>query len=47
MTYNKPDIGVDAMSVLQKNGVEVETSHLRCCGMPQLEVRTPSVIVTH
>ncbi|MGB0671325.1 MAG: heterodisulfide reductase-related iron-sulfur binding cluster, partial [Rhodospirillales bacterium] len=36
--YNDPDIGMDLLKVLARNGVEVETLYPGCCGMPQLEV---------
>lgn len=39
VTYNKPDIGRDALAVLRHNGVHVKADHPMCCGMPQLEVR--------
>jgi len=35
--YNAPAIGQAARQVLARNGVEVETLHPGCCGMPQLE----------
>ena len=35
--YNNPDIGMAALSVLAKNGVETEIVYPACCGMPQLE----------
>ncbi len=35
--YNNPDIGMAALSVLAKNGVETEVVYPSCCGMPQLE----------
>jgi glycerol-3-phosphate dehydrogenase subunit C len=35
--YNNPAIGLAALKVLAKNGVEAEVIHPRCCGMPQLE----------
>ena len=35
--YNNPDIGMAALSVLAKNGVEAEVVYPNCCGMPQLE----------
>ncbi len=35
--FNNPDIGVAALNVLAKNGVETEVVHPRCCGMPQWE----------
>lgn len=35
--YNNPEIGIAAMDVLAKNGVETEVVYPRCCGMPQLE----------
>ena len=36
-TYNNPEIGVSARSVLAYNGVETEIVYPKCCGMPQLE----------
>jgi glycerol-3-phosphate dehydrogenase subunit C len=35
--YNSPSIGTATEAVLAHNGVEFETVHPRCCGMPQLE----------
>ena len=35
--YNASEIGQAAQAVLAHNGVEVETLHPGCCGMPQLE----------
>ncbi|MEL0105446.1 MAG: (Fe-S)-binding protein [Rhodospirillales bacterium] len=35
--YNSPNIGMAALEVLAKNGVETEVVYPRCCGMPQLE----------
>ncbi len=35
--YNNPDIGVAALKVLAKNGVDAEVVYPGCCGMPQLE----------
>jgi len=35
--YNSPEIGVDMLKVLARNGVETEVVYPRCCGMPQLE----------
>jgi len=35
--YNNPDIGVSALNVLAKNGVDAEVLYPGCCGMPQLE----------
>ncbi|MFO0998003.1 MAG: heterodisulfide reductase-related iron-sulfur binding cluster [Alphaproteobacteria bacterium] len=35
--YNSPSIGTATEAVLAHNGVELETVHPRCCGMPQLE----------
>jgi glycerol-3-phosphate dehydrogenase subunit C len=35
--YNSPEIGVAALSVLARNGVETEVVYPECCGMPQLE----------
>ncbi|NQU60084.1 MAG: glycerol-3-phosphate dehydrogenase [Rhodospirillales bacterium] len=35
--YNNPAIGMAALKVLAKNGVEAEVVYPRCCGMPQLE----------
>ncbi|KAF0852569.1 mitochondrial glycerol-3-phosphate dehydrogenase subunit C [Andalucia godoyi] len=37
VNFNYPAIGHSAVSVLQHNGVSVETSYPGCCGMPQLE----------
>ena len=35
--YNSPDIGMAALAVLARNGVETEVVYPTCCGMPQLE----------
>ncbi|HCX14396.1 MAG TPA: glycerol-3-phosphate dehydrogenase [Rhodospirillaceae bacterium] len=35
--YNNPGIGEAALSVIAKNGIDVEVSYPGCCGMPQLE----------
>lgn len=35
--YNSPRIGMSALSILAKNGVETEVVYPGCCGMPQLE----------
>jgi len=35
--YNNPDIGMAALKVLAKNGVDAEVVYPSCCGMPQLE----------
>jgi glycerol-3-phosphate dehydrogenase subunit C len=35
--YNKPDIGLAAIKVLNHNGVQVEFEYPQCCGMPYLE----------
>lgn len=35
--YNNPEIGLAALSVLARNGVETALVHPACCGMPQLE----------
>ena len=35
--YNNPDIGLAALQVLARNGVEAEVVYAGCCGMPQLE----------
>jgi glycerol-3-phosphate dehydrogenase subunit C len=35
--YNNPSIGIAAIAVLAKNGVESEIVYPDCCGMPQLE----------
>ena len=35
--YNNPDIGMAALTVLARNGVETEVIYPSCCGMPQLE----------
>ena len=37
VNYNNPDIGMAALDVLAKNGVETEVVYPSCCGMPQLE----------
>ena len=35
--YNNPKIGMAALKVLARNGVECEVVYPGCCGMPQLE----------
>jgi len=35
--YNNPEIGMAALQVLAKNGVETKLVYPGCCGMPQLE----------
>jgi glycerol-3-phosphate dehydrogenase subunit C len=35
--YHDPSIGVAALDVLAKNGVETKVVYPRCCGMPKLE----------
>ena len=35
--YNATSIGMAALSVLARNGVDTEVLHPRCCGMPKLE----------
>ncbi len=35
--YNDTSIGVAALAVLAKNGVETKVVHPHCCGMPKLE----------
>ena len=35
--YNDPSIGLAALTVLAKNGVETKVVHPHCCGMPKLE----------
>ncbi len=37
VNYNNPDIGMAALGVLAKNGVDAKVVYPRCCGMPQLE----------
>ena len=37
VNYNDPKIGMDALEVLARNGVETEVLHPACCGMPKLE----------
>ena len=37
VNYNNPAIGIAALAVLAKNGVETEIVYPGCCGMPQLE----------
>jgi glycerol-3-phosphate dehydrogenase subunit C len=36
--YNDASIGVAALQVLAKNGVETQVVHPHCCGMPKLEL---------
>ena len=35
--YNDTSIGMAALAVLAKNGVETKVVHPHCCGMPKLE----------
>jgi len=35
--YNDTSIGMAALAVLAKNGVETKVAHPHCCGMPKLE----------
>ena len=35
--YNSPDLGMAALKVLAKNGVDAVVAYPQCCGMPQLE----------
>jgi glycerol-3-phosphate dehydrogenase subunit C len=35
--YNDPSIGMAALAVLAKNGVETKVVYPQCCGMPKLE----------
>ncbi|MEE9139956.1 MAG: heterodisulfide reductase-related iron-sulfur binding cluster [Alphaproteobacteria bacterium] len=35
--YNNPGMGMAALAVLARNGVEAEVVYPTCCGMPQLE----------
>ena len=37
VNYNDPQMGIDALEVLARNGVETEVLHPACCGMPKLE----------
>ena len=37
VNYNNPNIGLSALNVLSKNGIETEIVYPTCCGMPQLE----------
>ena len=37
VNYNQPQIGKDALTVLQRNGVQVHCDYRRCCGMPALD----------
>lgn len=36
--WNRPEIGMAAVQVLEANGVEVAVDYPRCCGMPYLDV---------
>ena len=45
--YNNPDIGMAALRVLAKNGVEAEVVYPRCCGMPQLEQGNVARVAEH
>lgn len=45
--YNNPDIGIAAIEVLAKNGVETEVVYPRCCGMPQLEQGNVARVAEH
>jgi len=37
VNYNQPEVGRDAVAVLEKNGVTVDCPPQRCCGMPFLD----------
>ncbi len=37
VNYNTPSVGKAALAVLARNGIDVETLHPGCCGMPQME----------
>ncbi len=37
VNYNDPEMGEDAIHVLERNGVEAVVVHPACCGMPKLE----------
>ena len=37
INYNKPDVGRDAVAVLERNGVRVLSPAQGCCGMPALD----------
>lgn len=37
VNYNDTETGKAAIQVLEKNGVEVEVPHQKCCGMPYLD----------
>ncbi|TDQ86362.1 glycerol-3-phosphate dehydrogenase subunit C [Dongia mobilis] len=45
--YNNPEIGMAAINVLAKNGVETEVVYPRCCGMPQLEQGDVARVADH
>lgn len=38
VNYTDPDVGIAAVQVLEKNGVEVICPPQRCCGMPYLDM---------
>ena len=45
VNFNKKDIGVAALKVLKKNGIEVKEAYPGCCGMPFLEqANLPKVV---
>ncbi len=37
VNYNNPDVGIDAVEVLERNGVRVLSPPQTCCGMPALD----------
>jgi glycerol-3-phosphate dehydrogenase subunit C len=45
--YNNPEIGMAAIQVLARNGVETEVVYPRCCGMPQLEQGDVARVAEH
>ena len=45
VNFNKKDVGIAALKVLKKNGVEVQEAYPGCCGMPFLEQADLSKVV--
>ena len=37
VNYNDPDVGMAALAVLRRNGVDAEAAYPGCCGMPRME----------
>ena len=37
VNYNNPEVGKNAVDVLERNGVRIEHPSQNCCGMPALD----------